>query len=313
LDVVETDPVYEAVLQLEETEAFTPNFEDMGYESMYSLKNMGLVYIFAIMCPISLLFGFIASKLPLKYGPLIYEKIFNFYVWSATVGFLNGSYLLLAVCAAVNTKHWKYDDYGSLANDFFVLQCVFMTIVLPFFVFVAYWRWLRDHEYDESSVSGYDGDSESGEREVSMLRKYWDQFVGTYLESFGLKPELLWFSGIILARKLLLCVTCVYLQYYDNFSLFSFVFCSVAMIIATGLLMPYDDNFLNFVHIFNECFVLIQIYHLFTFTDLVIDVQTRHYLGYSAIFFQCINLIFNFSLVAIATCKDAYSCLLKKW
>jgi len=160
-------------------------------------------------------------------------------VWSATVGFLHGGYLPLVVCAALNTKHLKFDSFGSFANSFFTLQCFFFTIMVPLYVFVEYWRYMRAHEDDESSVSGYDGDSESEERGEETLKRYKDEFVGTYLAYYGLKLEMLWFSGVILARKLIIGLTCVYLQDFENFSLFIFVFCSITMIIATGQLRPY--------------------------------------------------------------------------
>jgi len=77
--------------------------------------------------------------------------------------------------------------------------------------------------------------------------------------------------------------------------------------------MPFESKLKNIIEIINECFVLFQIYHLICFTDLVQDPEMRNWIGFSAIFFQCLNLAFNFGLSAFFSIKTVYKYLFGKY
>jgi len=141
----------------------------------------------------------------------------------------------MAMCAALNTKHFKFNSYGNACNSLFALLCIALIILMPLYVAYEYIKCilsLSDDSADEEEENEAAEQQEPGR--LQRLQRYKDEFVLQYLLAPELQPDFLWFYLVVQARKLLLCLTCVFLQYYDNFSLFSFMGTTVTMIIATG-------------------------------------------------------------------------------
>ena len=177
LEIVDTDVIFDRGLRLAQTEPISPNFENVGYGSMYGIRNFGLLSILACLAPVSLLFGYLVSKLPLKNGEWIYRKIRDFYIWKATVSFLIGSFLPLMMCAAINTLYVHFDSFGDVVNLLFTLLGIFYTTVVPLYVMWEYSKWwilhaddyLTDESDDESSISEWEDASQIPEHEEDSV------------------------------------------------------------------------------------------------------------------------------------------------
>ena len=134
----------------------------------------------ACLAPVSLLFGYLVSKLPLKNGQWVNRKIRDFYIWQATVDFLQGSFLPLMMCAAINTLYVHFNSFGDGVNLFFTLLGIFFTVVVPLYVMWEYTKWWKlqtddsstSESEDEDSVSEWEDESQiPGREEISSAPK----------------------------------------------------------------------------------------------------------------------------------------------
>ena len=80
----------------------------------------------------------------------------------------------------------------------------------------------------------------------------------------------------------------------------------VATIILNGYLMfKLPRDFI--MDQTNEFFIMILMYHMICFADLVTDETTRGYIGWSMVGTMCLNILFNFGVIL----KDSISDLIK--
>jgi hypothetical protein len=75
------------------------------------------------------------------------------------------------------------------------------------------------------------------------------------------------------------------------------VFMNSIYLILFGGIMPYDSYEKNMVEIFNEVMQMILGYHMFLFTDFVIDSVTKFKLGYSFLFILGLMAAVNLGLL----------------
>ncbi len=54
------------------------------------------------------------------------------------VGFINETYLFLAVCAGLNLLYFRWATYGDAINSFLALFFGLIILVFPFFVAIFY-------------------------------------------------------------------------------------------------------------------------------------------------------------------------------
>lgn len=62
-DILPTDGLYEYLFDLKEGDAISVNFEMLGYETIYMIKNLGSVFIFMMYFPIVAILAFIFKRL----------------------------------------------------------------------------------------------------------------------------------------------------------------------------------------------------------------------------------------------------------
>jgi hypothetical protein len=70
----------------------------------------------------------------------------------------------------------------------------------------------------------------------------------------------------------------------------------VATIILNGFFMFVNPKDF-FMEQTNEFFIMILMYHMICFADLVTDETTRGYVGWSMVGFMCLNFLFNFMAI----------------
>lgn len=142
-DILPTDGIYAWAFELSEGAAISVNFDLIGYDTIYMIKNLGSVFIFMQYFPIMALAIFVVKRinnyngcqLKLKNKLLEVEK--SMY-WNGLFGFMIDGYIVFAVTAAVNTLHNKglaieFDHYGQALSlilaSFFAILCLIFPIV----------------------------------------------------------------------------------------------------------------------------------------------------------------------------------------
>ena len=108
-------------------------------------------------------------------------------------------------------------------------------------------------------------------------------------------------------RRLLLIIAVIFLKGFPVFQLMVCTYTWAATIILNGYLMfenPRDFT----IDQTNEAFIMILVYHMICFADLVTDEKTRGNIGWSMVGTMCLNILFNFGVIL----KDSISELVKK-
>ena len=97
-------------------------------------------------------------------------------------------------------------------------------------------------------------------------------------------------------RRLFMIVAVIYLRGFPVFQLMVCTYTWVATIILNGYLMfKLPRDFI--MDQTNEVFIMILMYHMICFADLVTDETTRGYIGWSMVGTMCFNILFNFSVI----------------
>jgi hypothetical protein len=95
----------------------------------------------------------------------------------------------------------------------------------------------------------------------------------------------------------------IFLKGFPVFQLMVCTYSWLATIILNGYFMfviPRDFT----IDQINEFFIIILMYHMMCFADLVTDMTIRGYIGWSMVGFMCMNIIFNFGIILTDSIKD---------
>ena len=287
LDLVDLDDSFDEWLNLIETKPISENFSMMGYESLYVIRNFGsLIFIFPIGMFI-LFIGWLLKFTKRKAAVKIHLAILKFFIFGGTIAFFSESFLLMTVSLMTNTLNFKFSDFGSLVNS--LVTIVFAIFATGYLVFASTFFFnkivkINKHKFEFK-------------RKFSML----------YNDLNVKRNGKLAFVHQLMStwRKLILCVVVVYMQSLPVFSIFVLNFLSVAMLIATGLIRPYKVKKLNTIDMVNEATALMVIYHLFCFSDFVLDGPARNTMGTSMVLLTVLSLVFNLGGMAYCSLRDS--------
>ncbi len=110
----------------------------MGYNALYIIQNFGTLCWTIFIAPMGWIFAPIViavckgefAHLKVKFNRLMF---FNYWI-----GFVNETYLFLAVCAALNLYFLQFDTYGDTINSCLTLLFGGVLVLFPFFVGTFY-------------------------------------------------------------------------------------------------------------------------------------------------------------------------------
>lgn len=111
-DILPTDGIYAWAFELSQGEAISINFDLLGYDTIYMIKNLGSVFIFMMYFPIMALAIFIIKRIK-NYGDFQQKikakllKVESSMYWNELFAFMIDGYIVFAVTAAINTVHNK--------------------------------------------------------------------------------------------------------------------------------------------------------------------------------------------------------------
>jgi hypothetical protein len=85
------------------------------------------------------------------------------------------------------------------------------------------------------------------------------------------------------------------------------------MYVYYALVKPFKTPFLNKLEQFNEICILLAVYHLYIFTDLVEDPSIHFNFGWSLIVITILNIAFNMGIILINALKKLGELVKKMW
>ncbi len=195
LQLIDTDTFFEEYLKLDETTPLSDNWENLGYGSLYSIKNFGIQIFVFVGWPIMMMLAiFLSAVIKVKSMQPVLAKMRNFFIFNGPVTWLFENYIQIAACCCINSFYFKWDSYGNILNSCFTIVCGIICFVFPIFVGCHYSKQFSFTPLDKE--------------------KFGDKW-GTLTQALNLKrrgKKALWFPVCNLVRKLILILASVFLQ-----------------------------------------------------------------------------------------------------
>lgn len=265
-------------------EAINDKFGQVGYSSLYILRNFGLFFFTILLTPIFWLTVYVVIHFYFKGKYKELElKIWNGLFWNGTLTFINEGLLFIAMCASLNTFYLKWDTIGNTLNS---LSCfVFLAITLVYVIVVVV---VLNTDKIYNSIQ---------KKNEALLSKFFSILSDLNFKREGRKVMI--YRSFSVARVIILVSTLVYMNRYPLFSVISLNFQSLICIIILGYTMPFSNKQTNKLELMNEFFVLVTLYHFFCFTDFLLDFDTKDKVGVSLIVFTVTNLAINLTVITV--------------
>ena len=128
-DPIPTEEWWHEVLQVEVTEAVSPNFSLIGYESKWLLVNLGSFAFFLIVFPLFYLISPLLARWSHHYKV---ERIQNFLrrnlIWTGPLRIMKESYLIVIIPALINLYVLRFTSFGEAVNSILCLTFIALMI-----------------------------------------------------------------------------------------------------------------------------------------------------------------------------------------
>jgi hypothetical protein len=274
-----------------EPEAINLQFEDMGYENMLFIMNMGSLFFLLMWIPLKAICITIAYKLlPQEKwwpGPQIkqaYQSLPN-EIYTK----IEQTYLIVLIMTTINLLHQSYANYVWSINSAFAVAFFLVYLALPVHLTILYAIRLRVHTDAEESEKANKKFIESHGALLAKFRLHrlskleaialvWMKFVYQaipVLAIFVFLSRPMWSVVLFLLNELV--VTCLYLH-----------------------LKPFTERMETAKFMFERFVTFVTIYHLFLFTDFVGNEQ-KNLAGISIVAFIFAQIVF---MVVVLVAKD---------
>ena len=135
---------YGVLLDLDEDDVPDPlnkEFEGLGFETMWSVHNLGSLAIFLSFFPIGVVLDLLLRPLKKKSkkARIIQHKISSSIYWNSTIRLMIESYPILLVVSLVNAVDLRWDQFGtkfiSSITLFFLTVCILFPFVTSAFLY----------------------------------------------------------------------------------------------------------------------------------------------------------------------------------
>ena len=139
--LIDTDDFFKGIFKLDEVEPFNDNFANYGYPSLYCVLNLGTLVIIMTIVPIiyTVSITIWACALGHRDYTIPWQKKFDdFIFFNGTITFIDESYILFALSAALNVYYFRWDTVGNVFNCFCSMALWFVVVAAPIFTFKFY-------------------------------------------------------------------------------------------------------------------------------------------------------------------------------
>jgi len=261
-DAIPTDQLYEYLFAIDEDDAFSVNFESLGYEGVQMVSNMGstLLYI-AVFFPVTLLYLALLSCCSR------YEKIenhrestWNGLFWNGILIFFDENFLMFATIGMLNFHEISFEKFGTILSFCFAVVFTYGALVFAFNVCLGYFI-----NWDKVVSKEDETELEQDQRESFLERS------GYFMDDLNTEKHGRWallHPVLSILRRLFIAGSVVFLQNYPNFMVFGMILTTLWLLILYLHQRPFVDTFMNKEHVWYEGLTLVVGYHMIGWTDL---------------------------------------------
>ena len=139
--IIDLTDCFNTIFKLDEVDPFNDNFDKFGYSSLYVVQSFGTLTLTFVVVPVVYVVSWVvytllfASK---NYKGVWHKKLKKSVFYNETFVFVDESYLLLAISAALNSFYLRWDTAGNIFNSVFSLVVGVVVVVSPLFFFTFY-------------------------------------------------------------------------------------------------------------------------------------------------------------------------------
>jgi len=272
-ELFDTNPFLDRYFGLAPSDPLNSSFEAVGFESAYFLHNLGtLPFAFVLyLLAVGFSFALTACQYPeiQVYGEILKKKL----IWGTLIRIIFESFWILAVSSLINLKRldWSTAYAGSMSLISMLVPFLLIGFIMGYAIYFK--KQSMENKRTRHSEIYNQLDLRKG-RDV-LLQPFW-----------------------FLVRRLLLALAVVFLESGVIWQISILTMTVIVQVIILGRVGPFREQSKNSFELFNECFVLVVMYHCICFTPFVPDIATRYYLGYLVIVVISIHMVINIVLIA---------------
>ena len=295
-DPIDCDDFFDQNLQLKHTEPLSYNFDKIGYGSLYSIRNFGSLGFVFLVAPaiitVANLVGLCNFESCKKLRAYVNKALF----WNGILGFLCENFMLMCISWMLNVTHFEWDGLGDSINSLFTLLLILLSG--GFLVYVcAFYR------MNATKIQNREEHVDFNER---------NNFLFMDFDVQQLNSKVMGLPIATLLRQLTLCAIVVFWQQQQAMSLIGVNEQTLALMILSGQLSPYEDRLAQGMDLFDDFFLLIQICHMLCFTAYVDDPRTRRLVGNSLIVFCTANVALNLGVTLWVELRQVWTDM-RRW
>ena len=142
-DYINFDAINSKYMYMPEVDPFSLNFQMAGYDSVFIIPSLGLVYYTILAISLVVLIYFMLKPCASKCGGRIKKvrkAIRKRLFWNSIIRFFIESFLELGMCAIMNVKtlFWHQGLYSLGFNNVFAFFVTLAIIILPVALIIIY-------------------------------------------------------------------------------------------------------------------------------------------------------------------------------
>ena len=126
------DPIVQT-LGLEKGDPKNEKLEALGFESVFTIFNLGPMICFVVFWLFMLVLNFILKRLVPHFPKLAKrrDQVNIWLFWGGTLGYLLGEFIVLTLCFAINIPYLSLDTFGLQINTILAISLFAGAVLIP--------------------------------------------------------------------------------------------------------------------------------------------------------------------------------------
>ena len=127
-DILPTDYLFGLIYKVEHTDPLSPNFDAMGFESLWLIYNLGTLFLLGMIVPLLMLslplfkfLSFYSEK-----GEKCYKLLDRWLFWNLPIRVFTESYTILIIGCMISSKSLVWTNFAYAFNS----ACVYLLLVI---------------------------------------------------------------------------------------------------------------------------------------------------------------------------------------
>ena len=295
-DIVPLENIFPEVFDMPEGESYNDILESFDFDSPFFIYNLGtplliILWIFILMFVLFVILEMPRSgarrckniqKLCLRRSQKLVKSTF----WSTPISILQESFMIVLLSALIHIilpHRFEKMTFGQKLNNWFAYIFFMIYIITPIVTIIILFRKfdnLNNRQFFHKYFTLYE--------ELDTTKK-WPVVI--FRTQFYLRRFLI-VAAILFTEQACFQIMLLFLQVFLH-------------IFVVGLADPYEHKSKRNQELGNEFVIVLSVYHVMCFTPVVVDIDTRIYIGYSFIALILAHTLASLGILVWSMIKDS--------